>query len=341
MKKLLYVLLAVAIAASPVFANGSKDSKDAKAAGGKGIVIRIASVADKLPSHLANLKFKEIVDSKLPGKYDIQVYGNNQLGDDVRATEAVRMGNVEMVTTSSSPLVGLVPQFMVLDLPFIFTSEKAADAVCDGEVGKKLAAGLESKGLKLFAYYENGFRNLTNSNREVKSPADLKGLKIRTMENPMHLAAWKALGANPTPMPFSELFTAMQQKTIDGQENPIPTIYLNKFNEVQKYVTITGHVWGPHVLLMNKKFFDSIPAADQKVLLDAAREAELWQRATNRKMKDDYIDELKKAGMTVTFLTPEQQKAFQDAVAPVYTQFEDKIGKDFIAEVKSIVAKNN
>jgi len=324
--RLTAVALALAVALAPALAAP--------------VVIKISNgINEKHPTYLACVKFKELVESKLPGKYEVQVYANAQLGDDVRATEAVRMGTLEMVATSASPLVGLVPQFMVLDLPFLFPSDKAADAVLDGSVGAKLAAACESKGIKLLAYYENGFRQLTNSAREVKGPVDLKGLKIRTMENPIHLAAWKALGANPTPMPFSEVFTAMQQKTIDGQENPIPTIYLSKFYEVQKYVTLSGHVYGPHILLINKKLFDSFPAADQKVIADAAKESALFQRATNRKMNSDYVDELRKGGMTVTVLTPAQLKGFQDAVAPVYSQFEDKIGKDLIAEVKSITAK--
>jgi len=243
-----------------------------------------------------------------------------------------------MVATSASPLTGLVPEFNVFDLPFIVTSEKAADAIYDGPIGAKLAALLEPKGIKLLAYYENGFRQLTNSVREVKSPADLKGLKIRTMQNPIHLAAWRALGANPTPMPFSEVFTAMQQKTIDGQENPIPTIYLSKFYEVQKYVTLTGHVYGPHILLINKKMFDSFPAEDQKIILEAAQASAKFQRETNRKMNRDFIAELKKAGMVVTELTPEQVKAFQEAVKPVYDEWIPKIGKELVAEFQAAVA---
>ncbi|HSM88668.1 MAG TPA: DctP family TRAP transporter solute-binding subunit, partial [Desulfobacterales bacterium] len=216
-------------------------------------------VNEQHPSYLGGKKFGEILNAKLPGKYDVQVYANAQLGDDVRATEGVRMGTLEMVCTSASPLTGLVPEFNVFDLPFIVTTEKAADAIYDGPVGAKLAAALEPKGIKLLAYYENGFRQLTNSVRAVQAPADLKGLKIRTMQNPIHLEAFRAMGANPTPMPFSEVFTALQQKTIDGQENPIPTIWLSKFYEVQKYVSLTGHVYGPHIMLINKKLFDSFP----------------------------------------------------------------------------------
>jgi tripartite ATP-independent transporter DctP family solute receptor len=303
-------------------------------------VLKISNgVNEQHPSYLGGKKFGEILAAKLPGKYDVQVYANAQLGDDVRATEAVRMGTLEMVTTSASPLTGLVPEFNVFDLPFIITSEQAADAIYDGPVGAKLAAALEPKGIKLLAYYENGFRQLTNSVREVKSPADMKGLKIRTMQNPIHLEAFRAMGANPTPMPFSEVFTALQQKTIDGQENPIPTIWLSKFYEVQKYVSLTGHVYGPHLLLINKKLFDSFPAEDQKIIAAAAQESAIYQRSLNRKMNSDFVTDLRKAGITVTELTPEQKKAFQDAVAPVYVTWEPKIGKALMDEFKATVAK--
>jgi tripartite ATP-independent transporter DctP family solute receptor len=303
-------------------------------------VLKISNGVNELhPSYLAGKKFGEILAARLPGKYTVQVYANAQLGDDVRATEGVRMGTLEMVTTSASPLTGLVPEFNVFDLPFIIPSEKAADAIFDGPIGAKLAAALEPKGIKLLAYYENGFRQLTNSAHAVKTPADMKGLKIRTMQNPIHLEAFRAMGANPTPMPFSEVFTALQQKTIDGQENPIPTIWLSKFYEVQKYVTLTGHVYGPHIFLVGKKLWDSFPAADQKVIAEAAKESAVYQRALNRKMNKDFVDELRKAGVTVTELTPEQHKAFVDAVASVYATWEPKIGKALLDEFRATVSK--
>lgn len=306
----------------------------------QGKVLKISNgINEQHPSYLGNKKFGEILAAKLPGKYTVQVYANSQLGDDVRATEAVRMGTLEMVTTSASPLTGLVPEFNVFDLPFIVPNEKAADAIFDGPIGAKLATALEAKGIKLLAYYENGFRQLTNSARPVKSPADLKGLKIRTMQNPIHLEAFRAMGANPTPMPFSEVFTALQQKTIDGQENPIPTIWLSKFYEVQKYVSMTGHVYGPHIMLIGKKLWDSFPAGDQKIIAEAAQESAVFQRALNRKMNKDFVDNLKKAGTTVTDLTPEQHKAFVDAVAPVYATWEPKIGKALMDEFRATVSK--
>lgn len=303
-------------------------------------ILKISNgINEQHPSYLANKKFGEILAAKLPGKYTVQVYANAQLGDDVRATEAVRMGTLEMVTTSASPLTGLVPEFNVFDLPFIVPSEKAADAIFDGPIGAKLADALEKKGIKLLAYYENGFRQLTNSARPVKSPADLKGLKIRTMQNPIHLEAFRAMGANPTPMPFSEVFTAMQQKTIDVQENPIPTIWLSKFYEVQKYVSLTGHVYGPHIMLIGKKLWDSFPADDQKIIAAAAQESAVYQRSINRKMNKDFVENLRKAGTTVIELTPEQHKAFVDACNSVYTTWEPKIGKALLDEFRATVAK--
>ena len=331
MKKAMVFILAIALALT--FAPAAFAAPNAP------VILKISNgINESHPTYLGCMEFKRLVESRLPGKYEVQVYANAQLGDDVRATEAVRMGTLEMVATSASPLTGLIPQFNVFDLPFIVTSDKAADAIYDGPVGAKLAKLLEPKGLKLLAYYENGFRQLTNSVREVKSPADLKGLKIRTMENPIHLALWRALGANPTPMPFSEVFTAMQQKTIDGQENPVPTIYLSKFYEVQKYLTMTGHVYGPHILLINKKLFDSFPAEDQKVILQADQESAVFQRATNRKMNADLVSKLQEKGMTVTFLSPEQLKAFQDATKSVYDQWVPKIGKDLVDEFQATVA---
>jgi TRAP-type transport system periplasmic protein len=177
----------------------------------------------------------------------------------------------------------------------------------------------------------------------VQMPADVKGLKIRVMQNPIHLATWKALGANPTPMPFSEVFTAMQQKTIDGQENPVPTIFLSKYNEVQKYLTLTGHVYTPHILIIGKKLFDSLPKEDQKVFQDAAYTARDYVRTISKEMNDSQVAKLREAGMTVTTLSPEQLTEFQNAVKPVYDEFTDKIGKStvdsIVAEVKKAEAK--
>ncbi|HZK84578.1 MAG TPA: TRAP transporter substrate-binding protein, partial [Desulfosporosinus sp.] len=275
-------------------------------------VIKVSiGVNEVSPLYLGMKKFGDLVKEGTKGKYEIQLYANAQLGDDIKATESVRMGTLEMTPPSTSALTGIDNKLMVFDLPFLFPNAEVADKVLDGPIGQNILDGLSAKGLKGLAYMENGFRDVTNSVREIKSPADLKGLKIRTMENPMHLAAWKAMGANPTPMPFSEVFTAMQQKTIDGQENPIPTIYLQKFNEVQKYATISNHVYTPFIVLFSQKIWDAMPKEDQAIFQQAALEAKDYQRKVSRDMVKDQVGKLRTAGMTVTELTPAQLKVFQ------------------------------
>ncbi len=303
-------------------------------------VLKVATgVNESNPTYLGCVKFGELLEAKLP--VDVQMYGNAQLGDDVRVTEQVSMGVLEMCTTSSSPIVGLAPKFQVLDLPFLFQNAESSDKVLDGEIGAELSKSLEEKGIIVIAYFDGGFRQLTNSVKPVISPSDLDGLKIRTMENEVHLAAWKSLGANPTPMPFSEVFTAMQQETIDGQENPVSIISSQKFFEVQDYMTLTSHVWQPHMLLMSKATFDKFTPEEQKIVLEAGKEATLYQRDLTRNLTDQYVSELEESGMTVTKLTPAQHKLFQEGVQPVYAQYEDQIGKEFIEKVKAVANSSN
>jgi tripartite ATP-independent transporter DctP family solute receptor len=280
--------------------------------------------------------FKELVEKNSDGKIKVDLYHSSQLGDDREMMEALQMGTQEMTCPSTAPIAPFVNGFKVFDLPFLFPTYEAADYVLDGPVGQDLLNQLPEIGLIGLAYWENGYRQLTNSKRAVATPEDCKGLKVRTMENPIHLAAWKALGANPTPMAFGELFSAMQQKVVDGQENPWGTIYLQNFPEVQDYSTDTGHVYSPFVLLMSKKFWDKLPEDLQKVVKEAAMEAKDHNRKLNREMNAKYLDELKKV-MTVTILTPEQKAAFQEAVQPVYDQFADEIGPDLIKAVQKNV----
>lgn len=304
------------------------------------IIIKLSIGLNEVSPEYAGIKkFKEVVESKTGGKYEVQLYPNAQLGDDVRATEAVRLGTLEMTGPSTSPLAGICPELMVFDLPFLFADTKIAYTVLDGPAGQRIMDKLETKGLKALVYWENGFRHITNSAREIKSPADIKGLKIRTMENQIHLAAWRALGANPAPMPFSEVFTAMQQKTIDGQENPIPTIYAQKFYEVQKYCTLTGHVYTPHILLIGKSLWDKFSREDQKIFQEAAYTARDHVRTVSAEMNQEQVKLLQKSGMNVTELSAAQKKVFQNAVQSVYDQFADKIGRATLNDIQMAITK--
>ncbi len=282
--------------------------------------------------------FKELVEKNSQQRIAVNLYHSSQLGDDREMMEALQMGVQEMTCPSTAPIAPFVNGFKVFDLPFLFPTPQSADYVLDGPVGQSLLKQLNEIGIVGLAFWENGYRQLTNSAKAVASPADVKGLKVRTMENPMHLAAWRKLGANPTPMAFGELFSAMQQGVVDGQENPWGTIYLQKFFEVQKFATDTGHVYSPFVLMISKKFYDKLPEDLQKVVYDAAQKAKVQNRESNRKMNADYLEDLKKV-MTVTILTPEQKAAFQKAVQPVYAQFEKEIGVELVKDVQKQVKK--
>jgi len=277
--------------------------------------------------------FKEYVEKESNGRIEVQLFHSSQLGDDIQMMEALQMGSQEMTCPSTAPIAGIDKRFSIFDLPFLFPSPEIADAILDGPIAQGLLEDLEDQGLIGLAFWENGYRHLTNSEREVKKPEDMVGLKIRTMENAVHLDAFRSLGANPTPMPFGELFTAMQQGVVHGQENPVPTIYLQNFHEVQDYTTLTGHVYSPFVLMMSKIFYDKLPADLQQIVRDGANVAKDEQRQINRDYTEELTGKLREAGMTVTELSMEEIKAFQDATASTVEKFKGEIGEDLVNQI--------
>ncbi|GAB6099552.1 TRAP transporter substrate-binding protein [Halanaerocella petrolearia] len=333
------VLVFVLLAGSVFFASGDASAwwifggDDDKAKEQKTYTIRAGiGLNDKSIQYKALEKWKELVEKRSDGQLEVELYHSSQLGDDREMMEALQMGTQEVTCPSSAPISGFVPEFKIFDLPFLFPSNEAADYVLDGELGQEILGKISNHGMIGLAYWENGYRHLTNSKRPVKTPEDLKGLKVRTMENQIHLDAWREMGANPTPMAFGELFSAMQQGVVDGQENPWGTIYLQNFYEVQDYVTNTGHVYSPFVLLMSKKFYDKLPTDLQKVVKEAAVEVKDYERKLTRSKNEEYIAKLKEK-MNVTILSPEQKKAFKEAVQPVYNKYKDEIGADFVEAV--------
>ena len=341
--KWLCVLVVLVFAASLMAGCGGDKPKTAAPAAEQKAEKKVIKVSiglnDASPEYKGLEKFKELVAKASNGRLEIQIFPSAQLGDDIKTMTALRAGTLEMSGPSSSPLATINKKWMIFDLPFLFPNEQVVDKVLDGPFGQKMLDSLQSSGLVGICFMENGYRQVTNSKHEIKSPADIKGLKIRTMENPVHLAAWRTLGANPTPMPFSEVFNAMQQKTIDGQENPNTTNFLQKFYEVQKYTTLSKHVYTPFVIMYSKKMWDTLPKPDQEIIMKAGKEAGVWQREYNRKVDAEAVQGLEKAGMVVTRLTPEQQKAFMDATKGIAGQFENDIGKDTIAEARAEIAK--
>ena len=267
----------------------------------------------------------------------IELYHTGQLADDRSAIEMLQLGSLDITIPSTSPLVNFVKEFGVFDLLQI-PNEEVADELLDGEFGDKMLDMVEGQNLIALAWWENGFRNLTNDVIPVAKIEDLKGLKIRTMENAIHLDAWKELGANPTPMAFTELFTALQQGTVDGQENPFPTIELSQYAEVQKHVSNTNHVYTPFIFLFSKPIWDKLTEEQQTILSEAAVEAGEFNRKRNREVAKESLEKLKKT-MTYTEVTPEEHKRFQEKVKPVIDKHADGIGAELVDEYLNAIEK--
>jgi TRAP-type transport system periplasmic protein len=277
----------------------------------------------------AAARFAELVKERSNGRIQATVYPDVQLGKGERELlEAVQQGTIDIYVGSTGPISGFNPNIGILDLPFLFNDYGHVDKVLDGPIGQKLLDDLEKAQFKALAFWENGFRNLTNSRRAVRVPADARGLKIRTMENRMHMAAWEAVGANPVPMAWGEVYMALQQGTIDGQENPIAVIHSAKIYEVQKYLSMTQHVYSPAVLIVSLKKWQSMPRQDQEMLLKTAREVALYERQLGRDMEEKQIAELSDRGMKVERKI--DKKVWRNAMQPVINQAAGQFGKENI-----------
>ena len=262
-------------------------------------------------------KFAEIVQAKSGGKIKVNLFPGGVLGGDAPVVSALQGGTIEMASMNSGILASQVKDFAVFDYPFMFANGKEADAVVDGPFGKKMHAKLEPKGLIGLTYWELGFRSITNSKRPITKVEDMEGLKLRVIPNAINVDWVKALGANPTPLAFPELYAALEQKAIDGQENPISVINANKFFEVQKYVTLTNHQYNPQSVLMSKKFWDSLNPAEQKIITEAAAESTVYQRQQARLQDVTALDAVKKGGMQVTELSAAELAKFREKMKPV------------------------
>ena len=276
------------------------------------------SVPDTHPYALGMNKIGELVSEKTNGAVTLDVFNNSQLGSERDLIEGLQLGSIQMTCTSSAPLAGFTDAFLVFDLPFLFESSEQARAVMDSEIGMEILHSVEDQGLKGLAWFENGFRNVTNNVRPITVPDDLKGIKIRTMENQMHMAAFQIMGADPTPMAMGDVFTALQQGTIDAEENPVPIIATNKFQEVQKYISMTGHLFSPTPVFIAKDYFDALPAEYQTAVQEAATEAAPYQREQIDEQNVSGLEELTNDGMEAN----EPEKApFQEATAPLYDEY--------------------
>jgi tripartite ATP-independent transporter DctP family solute receptor len=281
----------------------------------------------------------EDLAKRTDGKFRMKGFASAALGSDIQMQNALIGGAQEMTVVSTTTLVGIVDDFGVFDLPFIFANEKEADAVLDGPLGQKLMAKLEAKGLVGLVYWENGFRNLTNSKHPIAKMEDMKGVKLRVMQNPMYIDMFKNMGANAVPLSFSELFTALESKTVDGQENPVNTILSSKFYEVQKYVSITRHVYTPFIVLASKKWWDGLNADEKKAVMDSAAAAREFERKDTRAEGTRALEDLKKKGMQVTVPADAELDKMRQAARPAVTKFAEAGHADLVKDLEAEVGK--
>ncbi|WP_434399660.1 DctP family TRAP transporter solute-binding subunit [Planococcus sp. 11815] len=333
MKKLtgLILLMLVLILAACGRPDSGSSSGD-EGGDGETYTIRLAHlVPEEQSSHVAAVDFKEKLESESDGRITVELYPNGQLyGSDREAIEAVQLGNIEMTIPAVAAMASFNEKFQVFDLPFLFNNNEAAYKALDGELGQELMADLESNGLKGLVFGENGFRHVSNNEGPIEKPEDMEGLKMRTLESPLHTDTFNAFGANASPFAFGELYTALQQGTYDAMDCPISLYYTNKFYEVQDYLTLTGHVYAATSLLMNDDFYNSLPEDLQELLMEASEEFRDQQRELAQQQDTEFMEQLEAEGMQINDLTDEQRDAFREAAAPVYEKYEGQIGKDLI-----------
>nr|WP_229882795.1 TRAP transporter substrate-binding protein [Pseudorhodoferax aquiterrae] len=266
-------------------------------------------------------RFSELLAAKTGGKFKVQEFPSNQLGNEMQQQSALQGGVQEMSAPATTSLAGIVKEFGLVDFPFAVSTFEQADALLDGPLGLALIARLPEKGLVALGYWDLGFRNVTNSKRPIAKAEDLEGLKLRVIPNPVFLESFKAFKANPVPMPFAELYGALEAKAVDGQENPFAVILSNKFFEVNKFVSATNHVYAANIVLVSKRFWDKLSPAEQKAMHEAADEARRYQRQVSRAAAQKAVGELQAKGMQYNTIAPAEQARMGAIVKPVLEKF--------------------
>ena len=317
----LFAAFAACVAAAALPANGQTTLK------------MNISVAQNSHYGVAIDTFAREVEKRTDGRYKVQNFYSGALGAERESIEALQLGTLDLTMTSTGPVPNFVPDVAILDIPFLFRDYAQARAVLDGPIGQDMLQKFEPKGIHGLAWGENGFRNMTNSKHPVMVPEDLKGLKMRTMENPIHIQAYKAFGIIPTPMAFTEVYTALQQGTVDGQENPLSVIEAAKLDQVQKYLTLTGHVYSPALILMSKAQWDKLSPADKEAFHEAAKEAVKANRARIDDDEKKAVADLRSKGMQIVE-HPDKAK-FQAALAPTFAEFGKKFGQENIDRIRN------
>lgn len=348
MKKRLTALVLVLVMALSLCACGGNKTDDNQTTGssdytGPSYTLTLGHViADGTPTDEGADHFAQLVSEASGGKIKIEVYPNSALGDNRAMIESVQQGTLDMVLPAVANLAAFTTATKLFDLPFLFKNDAHAEAVLDGEVGTKILTDLESSGLVGLAWWLQGWRELTTDNIEFHKAGDLNGCKMRVQDNEVHIMTWQLLGASPTTLAYSELFTALQQGTINAQENPISNIKLSGFSEVQKYLIKTDHIYDPIPVVMSKKTWDKLDPAAQEIIKKAAKESADWERDYAAEYDEKTLKEWEpdSNGPKVIFLTDEEKAALREAVQPVYDKYASTIGQDLIDAVAAAEPKN-
>jgi tripartite ATP-independent transporter DctP family solute receptor len=335
MRKCIHATLASFVAWSLLFLAGAGYAADIKE---RSLKVGFVQAKDH-PQGVSLEKFAEAVSRNSEGKIKIRIFGDGTLGGDAAVISSLQGGTVEMTLVATGLLTGHVKDFGIFDLPFLFNDYKEADAVLDGPIGKKLLEKLPEKGLVGLTYWDHGFRNLTNSRRPIAKAEDIQGLKIRVLQLPIHIDMFNTLGANAVPMPFPELYTALETKAVDGQENTFSSIETSKFDEVQKYVSTTNHVYQPLILLFSKKIWDQLSGDERKILLDAAAEVQPEVRKLSRDANVKALENLKAKGMIVTAVAPDTITQMREKLKPVTEKHAKQLGEALVNEMHAEIEK--
>lgn len=336
-KLFLLLLTALLVVLLTACSNTSKEepAKDQEA---NGYVIKIGHAAAK--EHFAQNsfeKFKELVESRSNGKITVEIYPASELGGEREMLEQILLGDLTMMAPSSAPLEAVSKGIALWDLPYLFKDAATAHRVLDGEVGQAVLDSFTDKGLIGIAYWENGFRHLTNNIKSISDVADMQGLKIRTLENPMQIKMWSETGAQATPIAFNALYDALASKKVDAQETPLSLMYAMKFYEVQKYLSLTGHTYSPWPVVINKQFYDQLPEDLQTIVTDAVLEVRDFNRQLSKEDEVKSLELLKQKGMIVTELTAAQKDAYKQAMNQIYLDVKADVGDELFNKLMSEV----
>lgn len=333
MKKKIYFIISLLLLFTALVACSKSNPRD-NTSKEHTYVIKIGHAAAK--AHLAQKsfeKFKEIVEKNSQGRIKVKIYPNGELGGEREMLEMVLLGDLTMMAPSSAPLEAVSKDIVLWDLPYLFKDHETAYRVLDGKVGQEVLDSFSDKGIIGLAYWENGFRHLTNSKKPILSVKDMKGVKIRTLESPVQIEMWSLTGAKATPMSFTDLYKALKEHKMDAQDTPLSLIYAQKFYQVQKYLTLTGHTYSPWPVIINKKFFEGLPSDLQKVVKDAVIQTRDYNRKLSIKDEAKSLKLLKEKGMEVTQLSQEQRKGFKDAMSGIYMEVKEDVGDTLYNEL--------